>query len=393
MKPQHLFIRLSLIAMTLAGWHAVGPDVMAADVENCALCHKYSGLGRIDENGKKRLFYVNEDLYAHSVHARVKCKDCHVNVEKFPHVDLEKVNCATECHIVEPSVEKKFSHAKDIEKFERSVHGKYDGEKLKENVADLPGCTYCHANRILEPLLCAPGKPDSIACEILDRCLACHEDERWTRMYYGHVTSRLKDRRSSYDTVELCASCHEDNEKMERHGLEAAGTYRDTFHWQSIKYNDPNAPNCIDCHAPVGSLAHEIMPKTDPRSAIHKENLVQTCSNPLGLQQCHPGATPSFAQGTVHPAGIKATFFDRKLASVETQELIDKGELQPFKSLMAQKAQEDLTIWEYYQYVVLVLIKYFYKILIGGLISFMILHQILDYFMTRKERKEGGHHS
>lgn len=392
MKGQTLAIKILLILMLMAFWPHAGPNVMAADIENCALCHKYNGLGRIDESGEKRLFYINEDLYEHSVHARVKCKGCHVKVEKFPHVDIEKVDCSTECHIVEPSVERKFSHAKDVEKYEQSVHGKYDGDKLKENAEDLPGCVYCHANRIFAPLLCTPGKPESIACEVLNRCLACHEDEGWTRTYYSHVTHRLKDRRSSYDSVELCASCHEDQEKMSRHGLEATGTYRDTLHWQSIKYNDPNAPNCINCHAPVGYLAHEIKPKSDMGSAVHKNNLVQTCSNLNGLQQCHPGATAAFAQGTIHPSGVKAKLFDTKLDTFEMKQLIEKGEIKPFKSLMDQKAQEDMTTFEYYQYLILLLIKFFYKILIGGLISFMIIHQILDFFSTRREMKKGGHH-
>ena len=144
MKVQTLAIRILLILMMIVFWPHAGPVVMGADIENCALCHKYNGLGRIDESGKKRLFFINEDSYEHSVHARVKCKGCHVKVEKFPHIDIEKVDCSTECHIVEPSVERKFSHFKEVEKYEQSVHGKYDGDKLKENAEDLPGCVYCH---------------------------------------------------------------------------------------------------------------------------------------------------------------------------------------------------------------------------------------------------------
>jgi hypothetical protein len=367
------------------------PCLMAADVENCDMCHKYSGLGRIDESGKKRLFYVNEESYVHSAHGRLRCKECHVNVEEFPHVDLEKVDCSTECHLIEPSIERKFSHAKMIEEYELSVHGKKDSQgKLKENAEDLPDCTYCHENRTLEPIFL--GGNEAISQEVLERCLGCHEDEQWTRISYSHLTHRLKGRRSAEKMVELCASCHEDEEKMERHGLEATGTYRDTFHWQSIKYGDENAPNCIDCHAPVGYFFHEVMPKADPRSAVYKDNLVSTCSNLNGLQQCHPDTTQTFAQGKIHPSGVKAALFDIKLTSLEKQEMIKKGELKPFKSLIAQKAQEEFTPLEYYQYFILLLIKYFYMVLIGGLISFMIFHQFLDFLATRREMKKGGTH-
>ncbi len=180
---------------------------------------------------------------------------------------------------------------------------------------------------------------------------------------------------------------------MKRHGLEATGTYRNTFHWQSIKYGDPNAPNCIDCHAPVGYFSHTIMYKEDPRSAVNKDNLVRTCSNPNGLQECHIDATPAFAQGKIHPSGAKAAIFDLKLATLEKQEQIKAGELKPFASLLEEKAQEELTPFDYYQMLILRLIKYFYMLLIGGLISFMIFHQFLDFLATRREMKKRGAHS
>ncbi len=367
------------------------PDLMAADEENCLMCHQYSGLGRIDSNGVKRLFYVDESSYNHSVHGRIRCKDCHKSVEKFPHVGIERVDCATECHIAEPSVDRKFSHARMIDDFEKSVHGRGSEKNPKKFPEDLPTCTYCHQNRILVPPHGTSGDVQGIAREILDRCLGCHEDEKWTRTYYYHLTHRLKQRRSAKKMVELCASCHEDKEKMKRHGLEATGTYRDTFHWQAIKYDNENAPTCIDCHAPVGYFSHHIMPKTDPGSAVHKDNLVQTCSNPFGLQKCHPEATPAFAQGKIHPSGEKAGFFDIKLASFERQEMIKRGELKPFQTVLTENVRNKLTATEYYQAIILQLIKYFYMFLIGGLISFMIMHQILDFFSTRREIKKGRH--
>jgi hypothetical protein len=243
----------------------------------------------------------------------------------------------------------------------------------------------------MQPIMCLPENPLEVACEIIDRCLACHKDEKWTRMYYNHLTHRLKSRRSAEDMVELCASCHEDETKMRRHGLEATGTFRDTFHWQSIKYGDPNAPNCIDCHAPVGFLSHEIKPKSEARSAVHKVNLVRTCSNQFGIQHCHPGATPAFAGGKIHPSGEKAGLLEFRMGTFDRQEMIKKGEHKPFKSLMAEKAQEELSPMDAYQAVIIWAIKWFYKLLIGGLISFMVCHQILDYFATRREIKKSIH--
>ena len=72
---------------------------------------------------------------------------------------------------------------------------------------------------------------------------------------------------------------------------------------------------------------------------------------------------------------------------------IKAGELKPFASLMAERAQQELTPLDYYQMLALRLIKYFYMLLIGGLISFMIFHQFLDFLATRREMKKGGAHS
>jgi hypothetical protein len=177
---------------------------------------------------------------------------------------------------------------------------------------------------------------------------------------------------------------------MAQHNIKTVGTFRDTFHWQSIKYGDPNAPNCITCHAPVGYLSHEIMPKSDTRSAIYKDNLVRTCSNQGGLQVCHPDATRSFAEGTVHPAHYKTGIFEDKADALARKREIEKGQIKPFQALLGQVTAGDQS---YYQNMILTLIKYFYLVLIGCLIGFMIVHQILDYFATRRELRGGGRHS
>jgi hypothetical protein len=192
--------------------------------------------------------------------------------------------------------------------------------------------------------------------------------------------------------VELCTSCHEDEEKMARNNLKPVSTFRDTFHWQSIKYGDPNAPNCITCHAPVGYFSHEIMPKRDARSAIYKDNLVRTCSNQGGVQLCHPDASSSFAQGTVHPTYFKAGLFDEQRDSLAIKRDIEKGKLKPFRELLQQTWKPGAERTISYKNVLMLLIKYFYMVLIGVLISCMIVHQVLDYFATRREIRTKGKH-
>ena len=362
----------------------------AVDEENCLLCHRYSGLGRIDKEGKKHLYYVNESLYNQSVHAKVRCGECHTDIKGFPHGTIKKVDCAAVCHLVDPSNNKPFSHASMIEKYELSVHGKGPKDKPKQHTEDLPTCTYCHDNRIYQPVSKLASNERGMAQEILDRCMGCHTNTDWTSAFYYHFTERLHQRRSSKRMVELCTSCHEDETKMSRHKITIVSTFRDTFHWQAIKYGDPNAPNCITCHAPVGYFSHEIMPKSDTRSALYKDNLVRTCSNQGGVQMCHPDATPSFAQGKIHPLQFKAGIFDNQQDALSRKQEIEKGTFKPFQTLLSEMVRGDTGDQGKLQGMILVMIKYFYMILIGGLISSMIIHQILDYVATRRELRRAA---
>jgi cytochrome c len=81
--------RLLIVTIVCAVFFST-PIVWAVDEENCLLCHRYSGLGRIDEKGKKHLYYVNEALYNRSAHAKVRCGECHADIKGFPHGTVKK---------------------------------------------------------------------------------------------------------------------------------------------------------------------------------------------------------------------------------------------------------------------------------------------------------------
>ncbi len=97
------------------------------------------------------------------------------------------------------------------------------------------------------------------------------------------------------------------------------------------------------------------------------------------MQSCHPGATTEFASGRVHAYGMKAQIMaDQNPASfLEDQDL----------SLVAERAEKELSEKELFHYKVLRLIKLFYKILIALIIGSMLLHQGLDYMASRRHLK------
>ncbi len=355
----------------------------ASDQENCLICHRYPGLGRYDENGTKRVYYINDQLFAHSVHGKLKCKSCHTDLDKIPHEEVKKVDCSTQCHIKDPSSNREFSHKNMVEKYQHSVHGQgADGEK--QFPEDRPTCTYCHGNRSYNPYAGFWGKSEELSMETLARCQGCHTDKEWTQTIYAHFTHRMRRRRDQNEIIRLCTSCHEDEQKMKRHGLEAVSTFKDTFHWALVKYDVKNAPDCITCHVPVGYTTHEIQPRTDTVSPIHKENRVRTCSNQGGIQNCHPGATANFAEGRVHAYGTKVQL----MASQEAIQVEEAAE----EPLILVRARKEISEKEVFHYKVLSMIKMVYQILIAAVIGFMFVHQLLDFRRARKKMKKEAMH-
>jgi hypothetical protein len=380
------FISLRILKSVIltVGWLILTAAISAAesevipDTENCLLCHRYPYMGRYDKAGQKRIFYVNEKMFANSVHGRLRCKNCHVGLDTIPHTDVKKVDCSTKCHIKEPSTDREFSHINMVEKYRASVHGQGNGKKPKPFSEDLPTCKSCHNNPMYRYLGGIWGQNEALMNETLARCLGCHTKQQWAEKFFSHFTRRMRRRRDQAEIVALCTGCHGNREKMARHGLETINTYKDTFHWTQVKFGVENAPGCICCHVPVGYTTHDIRPRSDPVSPINLANRVNTCSNQGGLQTCHPGATAAFASGRVHAYGIKA----QMMAASEDVDTENQD-----MSLMRQRAESDFTAQESYHYKILELIRLFYKVLIGGTIGFMCFHQMLDYLRTRKKHK------
>jgi hypothetical protein len=79
--------------------------------------------------------------------------------------------------------------------------------------------------------------------------------------------------------IKECGTCH----------VEAIRTYRDTFHGQVTQLGFVRVAACADCHG-----AHDIFPKSDPRSMVSPERVVQTCGS------CHQGANESFVKYDPH---------------------------------------------------------------------------------------------
>ncbi len=305
-------VSLSLVFLVVCGSLVLPGKAngAAADDENCLMCHKHRGNSRIDINGRKRLFYVNEVYFSRSVHGRVPCRDCHWYIQQIPHkVITNHVNCGVQCHVKNPSTGRNFSHRPVYEFYKTSVHG-------GDPDPDKPVCKRCHRNPLYtreasSAVLVRGGgvmnKRIKPVGKKLNRCVSCHEVEDWATTYYLHVSHRLMDKtfRNKLQIVELCSSCHADEEKMKRHGLSEIGlqaveTYKMTYHWKRNKHGMDDGATCIDCHSrwrEYTHAVHDIRRKVDPKSTINPKNKLKTC----GQEDCHTSKLGPIAMG-----GLKA---------------------------------------------------------------------------------------
>ncbi len=271
----------------------------AADIGNCLLCHKYPGLSRVDEEGKFRLFFINENIYNNSVHARIKCEGCHKDIKKIPHEPAKKVDCMAECHIIEPSEEHKFSHKNAQTFLDNSVHSKVDKKgNPKKFAGDYPGCKDCHDNPLYRPLSFFKRVRPGISEKSLGRCRVCHKKEEFIYRFYNHITSRLHKSRSPINVAEVCARCHDAPEIVARHDLStrAVYSYGETFHGKAASFMDERIPDCIDCHVKRGESVHQILRHENLEAPTHKSNRYRICIS----INCHPNASPKLAKYNVH---------------------------------------------------------------------------------------------
>ncbi len=288
----------ALLVIVMLGGLAWTPPAQAEDELNCVLCHKFRGLSRIDENGRFRLFYINENLFMKGPHKRIMCMDCHRDIKKIPHDPAEKVDCTVECHLTEPSGKQNFTHAPVKEILDASVHSRYDKEgNLKDHQEDYPGCKDCHEQPLYRPLSFFKGKSAGISRRGLSRCKTCHQTGDFAEDFYSHVTSRLQKTRESREIVEVCAKCHADPAFRERHELDDVVTsYKETFHGKAVTFGSDETADCLDCHVVYGESVHSIESHTEPTASTYKNNIAATCRN----EECHVNAGEGIASYQVH---------------------------------------------------------------------------------------------
>ncbi|HKI78608.1 MAG TPA: hypothetical protein VKA26_08720 [Ignavibacteriaceae bacterium] len=223
---KYRFLTLSILSILFLSI----PIIFAQSKEDCLMCHEDKDL-KGTKNGRSFSVYVSGKTLASSVHADVDCIMCHMDLEgtEFPHTDkVQKAKCMT-CH----------EESQDL--YDEGLHGK------------------------------AYNKGDRLA----PTCQTCHG---------SHDILLVKDKNSAVAPIKipfLCGSCHKEGSPVQvqrkipqDHIFE---NYSESMHGDGLlKKGLIVAATCASCHSP-----HRVLPHTDPRSTIAKNNIAATCT------KCH----------------------------------------------------------------------------------------------------------
>jgi hypothetical protein len=247
--------------------------------------------------------------YAGSIHGAARaggskvaasCGDCHGTHDilraKDPgsrtHRDRIEDTCAA-CHGDETLIEQADLPGGNVaSQFLDGIHGKARRERLPA-WSMVPTCTSCHGAHDALPKS-NPASRVSRA-RIPETCGGCHgvasaeyENSQHGRLRHErdsaapgcvdcHSAHRIRPHDApqwQLEVIRECGGCH----------VDYVSTYRDTYHGKVTELGYTRVATCSNCHG-----AHQVLPKSDPRSRVSATNRLATC------QACHPGANANFA--------------------------------------------------------------------------------------------------
>lgn len=228
-KIKFSLVLLLLSFITLLFILKIPAKVFAQDNDDCLGCHEDKTL-TAKKGNKTYSVFVDKKKLAKSVHSGVKCIQCHVDLKDadFPHSTPKKPYCGG-CHKEEQALYNECLHGKATAK----------GDPLA------PRCQTCHGSHDIQP-----------------------RTSKASNVYPLNIPM-------------LCGKCHKEGSpvSMQRnipqtHIME---NYTESIHGEGlIKKGLTVSANCASCHS-----AHRILPHTDPRSTINRNNIAGTCT------KCH----------------------------------------------------------------------------------------------------------
>jgi nitrate/TMAO reductase-like tetraheme cytochrome c subunit len=283
-------VPLGILAVLLLGWSPLsGQEPASSENSGCLACHGTNGTVK---EGLK----VNEGNFAASVHASLRCSDCHIikgsgTQGKVPHEkDIPAPDCTAVCH----REDKKNRPGLDPLLYADSVHGRGYLERGEPEVAK---CWDCHGKHNIR----ASADPESSVNRknIPLTCSSCHEDMAVVVKYHIHREAPYQEYMKSVHGKALfekgllryaavCTDCHG------VHNIKGVGEphlmakqpqtcgachelvfdeYEQSIHGREALAGNVDSPLCVDCHG-----EHGITSPQESDSPVFGKNIPDTCS-------------------------------------------------------------------------------------------------------------------
>jgi cytochrome b subunit of formate dehydrogenase len=277
---------------------------------SCATCHTDQQAAY--DNGFHAAALKKGDARA------ARCVDCHGSPHEIApasdpasrvHRTKIPATCGA-CHGQKFVMEASGHSAQAFVSYEESVHGRAVANGSEKAAV----CTDCHGSHDIR----SAGDPKSpiFKFNVPNTCAQCHGDVKkvYAESIHGMAIARgnwqapvctdchgIHSIKAPVDpsspvssqsvAQSTCARCHEGVRLTQEFGVPAhrVSTYMDSYHGLASRLGSQVVANCASCHG-----VHNILPSSDPRSTIHRANLVKTCG------QCHPGVTQKFVLAKVH---------------------------------------------------------------------------------------------
>ncbi len=274
---------------------AAAPAAETPRSEECLACHSDKDLKRETKRpGKAASVAVDPKVLAASTHDGLDCVACHAGATAPHDAKLPPVAC-TNCHAdvkqalagahARPSADKRAPPACT------SCHGTHDVKKASAMSVDT--CATCHGAQVTAWKGSVHGRASRGGDADAATCWSCHGST--------HAVAAKTDPASPTYHLNLprtCAKCHADPALVKKHNIQAGDVYTmymDSIHGRALtKSGLLVAANCSDCHG-----AHDITPRDDKRSRVHRSNVPATCGT------CHAGVVAEY-RTSVHGAQLAA---------------------------------------------------------------------------------------
>jgi cytochrome b subunit of formate dehydrogenase len=272
------------------------PCETVASAVDCSVCHAE----QVSDYGTG----LHGSLHAAGDPDAPACLDCHdkhailkKTVPTSPTFARNVPMLCSKCHRAgEQAAVRIDSDVPDIVRsYEDSIHGK---GLLRSGLTVTATCASCHtAHRELPP---DDPRSSVNSNHVADTCGQCHhgiEETFRTSVHWpgnaetdrelptcenchsSHTITRTDNPDFRFRMMDQCGRCHENE----------ATSFFDTFHGKASRLGSAGAAKCYDCHG-----THDILPVSDPDSALSRDNVVETCG------QCHEASHRRFAGYLTH---------------------------------------------------------------------------------------------